>query len=583
MLDSLTALVAPLLVMTIVALGVLLWRRWPKPEAALPSTGIPASLRLPRVNDDLCIGCEKCIAICPKSVLDLVNHKSKVARQGDCISCQKCAEVCPTQAIIMYEGDVRPTRQVSLPNLDEHYQSREVPGLYLIGEAAGKPLVKNGVNLGRAAVEHLRLKSGLVPIAQRPLPPRAGVVDVDVIILGAGPAGLSAGMTCLMHKLSYAVLERSDSAMSTVMRYPKSKSVHAEPRDVRCVGLLPVWDCGTLELRAEWNRIIDGVQLNVVLETSAEDVQRDGEAAPFLVTTKDMRTNGPGPTFRAQRAIVAIGGLGIPKKLGGKRDLPGENLPHVRKALDDAQKYQRQTILVVGGGDSAIESAVDLARPPLENRVLLSYYKKEVNLSCNRKNLALLTQAITDERVLPLYESSVLSFDRGKVRLALAQPQKEEKREKDVPADMAFVLIGGEPPRKWLEQIHVNYADFSHADFKRPATDRLVDALVGRQADNNQPGRPLTSLLSALSQDEVATLITPPPQPDVGATLVDSLATILARRGAGGAELLTMVGARRSETIKVARDSQIFRLPERAQVDEGTLTISQILSQAPRR
>src|SRR3569832_2326426 len=112
------------------------------------------------INDDRCTGCDACVTVCPTDVLELKSNKSRVLRFGDCIQCEQCANVCPTTALVMhYEGSEAPP--VLVPDLDEYYQSK-VPGLYLLGEAAGKPLVKNAVNLGRAAIEHA-LRSGLRP------------------------------------------------------------------------------------------------------------------------------------------------------------------------------------------------------------------------------------------------------------------------------------------------------------------------------------------------------------------------------------------------------------------------------------
>lgn len=564
----LSILAGPLIAVASVAAYLLLRRRTRRhPTTMLPGL-LPPYVRVPRVNEDLCIGCEKCVAICPKDVLKLVHHKSTVVYQDQCISCQKCAEVCPTQALIMYKGGREPTREVVLPSLDEYYQSQQAPGLYLIGEAAGKPLIKNGVNLGRAVIEHMRVRGGLRPVSIDPIrPPQKDVQDLDVVIVGAGPAGLSAGMSCRERGLSYVVLERSDSAMATVMRYPKTKSVHAEPRDVRCVGLLPVWDCGTPELREEWNRIIRGVGLNLSLQTSADDVARDEASGAFLVKTRDMISNTAGRTYRAKRVVVAIGGLGVPRKLGRDKDIEGENIPMVRKVLDDAEKYTKQNILVIGGGDSAVESAVDLARPQLENRVAISFYKKESNLSCNSKNLGLLKKAIGEDRILPLFESNVLSFREGKTTLRIAQPGKEPPvRDKAIPTETVFVLIGGDPPRKWLEQIKIPYGPIQHDQFSRPPTDKLVEALIGHQPSNDQPGRPLP-IKRARPEEKT---LSP-------AALASQAATTTIVSDSDTAPQLEPPPEADDNPIKPAKATMIMRLPEKAQISGPTVTVAQAL------
>src|SRR6185295_11652672 len=136
---------------------VLTKRRETKQAAAAAAAPLPHVL-IHSINDDRCTGCDACVAVCPTDVLELKNNKSRVQRFGDCIQCEQCANVCPTNALVMHhEGTTAPPVQV--PDLDDYYQSK-VPGLYLLGEAAGKPLVKNAINLGRAAVEHL-LRSGM--------------------------------------------------------------------------------------------------------------------------------------------------------------------------------------------------------------------------------------------------------------------------------------------------------------------------------------------------------------------------------------------------------------------------------------
>jgi heterodisulfide reductase subunit A-like polyferredoxin len=167
-------------------------------------------------------------------VLDLVANKSRVLRFHDCIQCEACMFACPTEALVMFpEGGIPPVLKV--PEIDENFQTA-VPGQYLIGEVAGKPLVKNAANLGRAVVEHM-LATGL-----RPGVLGAGDTQVDVAIVGSGPGGLSAALTCIQKGLSYVVLEKEQMIASTISRYPKGKLVMAEPYDTLNLSLLPVFD-----------------------------------------------------------------------------------------------------------------------------------------------------------------------------------------------------------------------------------------------------------------------------------------------------------------------------------------------------
>src|SRR5262245_31835899 len=183
------------------------------------ATVAPAQVVGPRIlvhdiNDDRCTGCDACVAVCPTNVLDLVANKSRVLRFQDCIQCEACMFACPTEALVMFpEGSVPPP--LKIPEMDENFQTA-VPGQYLIGEVAGKPLVKNAANLGRAVVEHMLGATNM----------RVGALGrapncVDVAIIGSGPGGLSAALTCIQRGVSYIVLEKEQIIASTILRYPK--------------------------------------------------------------------------------------------------------------------------------------------------------------------------------------------------------------------------------------------------------------------------------------------------------------------------------------------------------------------------
>ena len=141
-------------VVAIIIIGLIVYFRTTSTggKKVAPTTAKRSKLLIHSINDDRCTGCDACVLVCPTDVLELRNNKSRVIRFNDCVQCEQCAHVCPTTALVMhYEGTTPPP--VMVPELDEYYQSK-IPGLYLLGEAAGKPLVKNAVNLGRAAVEH---------------------------------------------------------------------------------------------------------------------------------------------------------------------------------------------------------------------------------------------------------------------------------------------------------------------------------------------------------------------------------------------------------------------------------------------
>src|SRR5262245_13681999 len=214
------------------------------------------------INDDRCTGCDACVAVCPANVLDLVDNKSRVLRYQDCIQCEACVHACPTEALVMFpEGGTPPPLKV--PEIDENFQTA-VPGQYLIGEVAGKPLVKNAANLGRAVIEHA-LTTGMYPGALG-----ASENIVDVVIVGSGPGGLSAALSCIQKGLSYVVLDKEQMIASTIARYPKGKLVMAEPYDTMNLSLLPVFDSSKEQLIPIWRELIERTRLQVKLGESVE-------------------------------------------------------------------------------------------------------------------------------------------------------------------------------------------------------------------------------------------------------------------------------------------------------------------------
>ena len=487
------------------------------------------------INDDRCTGCDACVIVCPTDVLELRGNKSRVARFGDCIQCEQCANVCPTTALVMHhEGTQAPP--VLVPDLDDYYQSK-VAGLYLLGEAAGKPLVKNAINLGRAVVEHA-LRSGMRPGALASQD-RPDLTCVDVVIVGSGPAGLSAAMSCLQRKLSYVVLEKDAFVASTIARYPKGKKVMAEPYDVRCVGLLPVWDSPKDKTIAEWNRILSQVGLDIRMREAVESVKPD--AGTFLVKTdKGM--------YRSQKVLLCIGTRGKPRKL----NVPGEDQPFVYPLLDDPDLYRGQTVLVVGGGDSAVEAAIALAERSLKNKVILSYRGKSFTRvkARNRQDLA---QLVEQQRVLQILGSTVQDFGKKSVNLKMP-----DGRLRPIPLGSAFILIGGDPPIKWLESMGIGYVQKPHS-FQRPPTDQLVERLIGRQPDNNKPEIPVSAELSSFFDRSML--------PSLG----DSL---------GGEEDHGGPGKKKKDrgnvTIMVPKDEFLLHMPEKLHIEGEVHKVSEI-------
>ncbi|HTJ40546.1 MAG TPA: NAD(P)-binding domain-containing protein [Kofleriaceae bacterium] len=384
------------------------------------------------INDDRCTGCDACVAVCPTNVLDLVDNKSRVLHFQDCIQCEACMFACPTEALVMFpEGGTPPALKV--PELDEHYQTA-IKGQYLIGEVAGKPLVKNAANLGRAVVEHM-LAGGLRS-------KRGGESEVDVAIIGSGPGGLSAALTCIQRGLRYVILEKEQLIASTIARYPKGKLVMAEPYDTENVSLLPVFDSSKEQLLPIWKELIERVGMKIKLGEAVEKIEKKGEGH------FEIRTTVAG--YRAQRVVLATGTRGKPRTL----QVPGENLPKVANLLDDPDDHRGKAVLVVGGGDSAVEAALALADAGA--RVLISYRGRAFNRA-QPKNKAAIEQYAAENRIKVKFNSQIVSFDADGVVLALG-----DGAQKRYPNDAAFILIGADPPVQWLGTLGVKFVERPH-------------------------------------------------------------------------------------------------------------------------
>jgi thioredoxin reductase (NADPH) len=421
---------------------------------AAPAAVVGPRVLIHDINDDRCTGCDACVAVCPTNVLDLVSNKSRVLRFEDCIQCEACMFACPTEALVMFpEGGLPPPLKV--PEIDDNFQTA-VPGQYLIGEVAGKPLVKSAANLGRAVIEHM-MTMGLRPGALG----RGGGV-VDVAIVGSGPGGLSAALSCIQRGLSYVVLEKEQLIASTIARYPKGKLVMAEPYDTQNVSLLPVFDSSKEQLIPIWTELIERVGLVISKGESVETVSKGSDG------TFDIRSTVAG--YRAQRVVLSIGTRGKPRTL----QVPGENLPKIFNLLDDPDDWRGKNVLVVGGGDSAVEAA--LALSDAGARVMVSYRGKGFNRAAP-KNKQTIEAYAAEGRIKAKLGSQVLQFEADSVTLALG-----DGTQKRYPNDGAFVLIGADPPVQWLEKLGIHFVQRPH-QHQMGKTDDIVRRLIQRATE----------------------------------------------------------------------------------------------------
>lgn len=383
----------------------------------------------PYVNPSICIGCGACVRACPeKDVLGIVGGLATVINGSRCIGIGQCATACPVAGIELAMGDLK--GRADVPRLDDRNQT-DVPGLYVAGELGGLALIRNAVQQGRDTVRSIARELATMRSV-------ASADPLDLAIVGAGPAGLSGALTAVEAGLTYAVFEQQDSLGGTIANYPRRKLTHTQPVELPLYGALCKGEYSKEDLLALFGGLVDQHKLRVRFgEKVLEVVREDGLFHLFT----------PVAAYRARNVLLALGRRGTPRRLG----VPGEELQKVMYQVRDAEEYRGQKILCVGGGDSAVEAAMGLARQK-GNEVTLAYRGEGFN-RIKHKNHELLTTLIRRGRVKPLLQSEVTGIEADRVRV------KTGNEELTLPNDYVFVLIGGELPFPFLRRAGVRFGD----------------------------------------------------------------------------------------------------------------------------
>jgi thioredoxin reductase (NADPH) len=380
----------------------------------------PVSLH-PVVDPNSCIMTGACIIACPeKDILGILNGKATTINTSQCIGHGACFHACPTQAISLCIGTEK--RGVDLPHVNQYFETN-VPGISIAGELGGMGLIKNAVEQGKQAVEHI-VKSL----------DRSHKATYDLIVVGAGPAGISASLAAKKHGLKCLTLEQ-DSLGGTVFTFPRKKVVMTSPMDLPLHGKVKLFETSKIELLNLWQTTLE--KNNIVIREYSKV-----ESISFVNDIHRVVTLS-GEEYLTKHVLLAIGRRGTPRKL----NVPGETMEKVAYRLLEPENISNENIVVVGGGDSAVEAALLLAD---NNRVTLSY-RKEAFQRIKPKNSELIKRAISQGSVDVRFNTNVEIIDRETVALSYGTGGEKTILQND----RIYIFAGGELPTQFLDKIGI--------------------------------------------------------------------------------------------------------------------------------
>ena len=335
----------------------------------------PSSLH-PIIDPRRCLGSKSCLVACPEKAIGYIGGKAQLVNPANCIGHGACKTACPHHAIELVFGTEK--RGVDIPIVNSNFETN-MPGIYIAGELGGMGLIRKSVEQGRQAMDSIAKHKG-------------SKYPYDVVIVGAGPAGISASLAAMEKKLRFVTIEQEDSFGGSVFHYPRNKVVMTAPVQLPIVGKMKFGEVSKEKLLEFWLGVLKQTGLKINFFERMETIKPDGQG--FVVRTSKQE-------YRTRTVLLSIGRRGTPRKL----DVPGEEQSKVVYRLVDPEQYRQQHVLVVGGGDSALEAALACADEPGTN-VTLSY-RSEAFARVKEKNRKRLEATQKAGRIQVLLKSNV--------------------------------------------------------------------------------------------------------------------------------------------------------------------------------
>lgn len=375
----------------------------------------PISL-YPHINLSACMGSGACITACPeKDVIGIVDGKATIINATSCIGHSACFLACPVDAITLRIGTAE--RGVELPHVMPNYESN-VPGIFIAGELGGMGLIKNATEQGVQAIEGI---SAYLNGTDR-------TAKTDLVIVGSGPAGIGAALRARELGLQVRIVDQ-ESLGGTVFTFPRQKVVMTKPMELPGYGKIKLVNTTKQELLDIWKAALAIFDIKVDEGFKVTGIQPSDGGFEVMIDQKE--------SIHTSAVLLAIGRRGTPRKLG----VPGEDLPKVTYKLIEPELYENLDILVVGGGDSAVESAMLLMD---HNKVTLSYRKSSFS-RIKPDNSSRLNEAIDRGKIEVIYTSNVTRIEEKEITLEVGGSPQRLKN------DQVFIFAGGELPNAFLK------------------------------------------------------------------------------------------------------------------------------------